>query len=447
VRQGSIRRRLLWLLLAALSAAWITSAGLAYHYGHREADALLDAHLRQSARLLAKAAHDVDALEVDEDEDDDDDDLDRYRTGVAYQVWSTEGRLLLRSENAPRTPLSGGAHGFKLERSGGVTWRVYTGRPDHGVIVHVGEDHATRERIARRIALSALTPMLIALPLLGLAIGWIVRRALRPLDALGDEISRRDANDLAPVAPGPVPAELAPLVARLDELFQRIRDSLDSERRFTSHAAHELRTPVAGLRAQAEVAATTPDPAVRKAALQHCIEACDRIARLVTQLLLLARADELDSIPEARPCRLDVLAREVLAELVPEAGFELELEAVEEPVVPGDPELLSVLVRNLVDNALRHGRGKVSVMLRRDASTVTLIVEDEGPGVPDEGLPRLGGRFYRASTARGTGSGLGLSIVSRIAELHHGSVQFENRVPQPGFRVSVTLPRASARGI
>lgn len=441
---GSIRRRLLWLLLAALAMAWAASAALAYRAGHREIDALLDAHLRQSARLLvAQTGREADELDFDSERDGEGE-LDRYGTGVAFQVRTADGELLLRSANAPSVPLSNATHGFSVMQDGGRTWRVYsaTSRED-GSIVHVAEDHAARERISRRMALGAVAPMLLTVPLVGLLVGWVVRRALQPLDTLSDEIAGRSAEDLTPVSPGPVPAELSPLVRRLDELFLRIRDSLDSERRFTSHAAHELRTPVAALRAQAEVAATARDPAVRENALRHCIEACDRMTRLVAQLLLLARADELDTLADLQACPLAVIARDALAEVAPEAarsGVTVGLDSEGDCEVRGDPALLAALVRNLVDNAVRHGLTEVRVSLRRKGSAVVLQVADDGPGAPEEALPQLGRRFYRAPDARGPGSGLGLSIVGRIASLHHGDVRYENASPRAGFRATVTLP-------
>lgn len=440
LRGPSIRRRLLWLLLAALALGWGAAAAVTYVDAHHEVDALLDAHLRQSARLLvAQAGHDLEELDLDDDE------IDAYGTDVAFQVRTASGRVLLRSANAPREALSRKSHGFGVTRAGGRHWRVYSASDDHGeTVVHVAEDDAARERIARRIALGALAPILVALPLLGLLVWWIVGRSLRPLARLGDEIARRGADDLAPVAVGPVPSELAPLVQRLDGLLLRIRDSLDAERRFTSHAAHELRTPVAALRAQAEVASTTQDPGVRARALAHCIEGCDRTARLVSQLLLLTRADELAALPDARRCDLADVAQTVLAQAAPEAveaGTSVSLDAPAACPVQGDPALLEILVRNLVDNAVRHGGGEVRVSLRAEPEASVLVVEDDGPGVPAEALAQLGRRFYRAPEARGAGSGLGLSIVARIAELHHAAVRFENRPHGRGFRVSVRLPR------
>lgn len=445
MRASSIRRRLLWLLLSALAATWVVTAALTYIDAHREVDALLDAHLRQAARLLvAQAEAELDELDWDDEGGVDDD----YRSVVAFQVRRADGRVLLRSANAPERPLARGTSGYSETRIAGVRWRVYSAADDdRETIVHVAEHHATRERIARRIAMSALAPVVIALPLLGVLIWWTVGRSLRPLDRLGEQIASRGPDDLGPVGADRMPAELKPLVQRLDGLFARLRDSIDSERRFTSHAAHELRTPVAGLRAQAEVALGAEDPAVRRAALERCIEACDRMTRLVSQLLLLARADELGALPDAGACRLDVIAQDVLAELAPAAttlGRTLALNATGTPVViRGDGALLAALVRNLVENALRHGAGDVRVGIHGLEHPVRLRVEDEGPGVPESELSQLGRRFFRVLDGRGAGSGLGLSIVSRIAALHGASLQFEN-VATGGFAVNVAFRESTS---
>ena len=434
---------MLTLLLLTLAGTWLVSAALTYREAHRGIDALLDAHLAQAARLLvAQAGHELEELDFDEDSDTPSD----FRTTVAFQVREADGTLVLRSANAPTTPLAGTVNGFSEATLGDIRWRVYSAaEAAQGVVVHVAEDHATRERIARRVALGALVPQLIALPVLGFAIWWVVGRSLRPLRRLADELAHRSPDDVRPLAAGVMPIELASLTERLEELLLRVRDSLDSERRFTSHAAHELRTPVAALRAQAEVALATRDTDVRDRALRHCIEACDRMTRLVTQLMQLARADEAGHIAAATPCELRTIAERVLAESAPAAmqdGTSVALVASDPGRVPGDAALLEALVRNLVDNALRHGgsNGEIRVELVRQDRAIRLTVEDGGPGVTPETLERLGRRFYRAADTTATGSGLGLSIVQRIAELHGGSVNFRNGDAGRGLRVEVSIP-------
>ncbi len=437
-----MRRRLLGLLLLAVAAAWATVAFLTYHDAQREIDALLDAHLEQAARLLvAQSSQDGDEIDLDEWEGD-----PRYSTVVAFQVWQHGERLGLRSANAPAQRLSASEAGFSDVMLAGTHWRVFSAWDGkHEVLVQVAEDHATRDRIARGIALNALLPLVVALPLLGLVIWWVVGRGMRPLRQIGEELARRGPQDLEPIAARDVPSEVTPLVERLDQLLARIQDSRASERRFTSHAAHELRTPIAAIRAQSEVAGATADPAQRVAALQHVIEACDRAGRLMEQLLLLARADEADIDSRRVPCDLRPIAERLLAELAPAAMREritLELEAIGPMRLSGDAALLEAALRNLVDNAIRHGGPgtDVKVAMSTDAHGVVVAIEDSGPGVTDADLARLGQRFYRASDARAGGSGLGLSIVSRIVTLHHGTVLFTRGAQGHGLRVELRLP-------
>ena len=438
----SLRRRLLVLLLAAVAAAWAAVALLTYHDAQREIDQLLDAHLEQAARLLvAQSGHEIEELDLDDDEAG-----SRYSTAVAFQVWRRGEILDLRSANAPAVRLSPSEQGFSDALLDGKHWRVFSAwGEDRKLLVQVGEDHATRDRIARGIALNTLLPLLVALPLLAVAVWWVVTRGLRPLRALGDELAGRGPQDLEPVPLRGLPEEVAPVVERLNRLLARIQDSLASERRFTSHAAHELRTPIAAIRAQAEVARSAADAGQRQAALDHAIEACDRASRLMDQLLLLARADETQLDARREPCDLQALAERLLADLAPaamHAGNSVALEAQGPLRVAGDAALLEAALRNLVDNAIRHATPgtEVRVKLAVDGNRALVAVEDDGPGVSAQDLARLGQRFYRAADARGAGSGLGLSIVARIVALHGGDVRFAPGARGRGLSVELRLP-------
>ena len=274
----------------------------------------------------------------------------------------------------------------------------------------------------------------------------IVGSAIRPVAAIGDAVSQRGPTDLRPLDGGAAPTEVVPLVHRLNALFARITDSLQAERRFTSHAAHELRTPIAAIRAQAEVARDSRDTDTRRSALGHVIEGCDRAARLVDQMLVLARIDEHDPQAAARVVRLERIAAHVIAELAPAAlarDVVLELETDDDvPIeIAVDRALLEVLTRNLVDNAIRHGGapGRVTVRCSRTAETAVLQVSDYGPGVAPDAIERLGQRFFRAGDPRVPGSGLGLSIVHRIVESCGGSVEYRNR-RSGGLEVAARFP-------
>jgi two-component system sensor histidine kinase QseC len=432
----SLQRTIATALGLLIVVACVAVAVATYVDAHHEIDELLDDHLAQSAALLVAQSGD----ELEE--------LGGAATTpaarrVAFQVWRG-GALVARSANAPAVPLSRRA-GFADARFDGRDWRVYTRLGDDGAVVQVAELHGPRNALARRAALRSVVPLALALPVLLVALWWAIRAAFRPLDALGSQVARRGSEDLSPVGASDAPDEVAPLVDAIDGLLARVARSLEHERRLTADAAHELRTPIAAVRAQAQVARDANDAAVRDRALAGVIAGCDRAARLADQLLALAR---LDAASPARREAIDVaaLTAEVIADLVPAAlaaGVDVEFECAGSVKAAVDPTLWAVLVRNLVDNVVRHGADGRRVRVRLvDGQSVSLTVEDAGRGVDDGLRVRLGERFQRSATAHASGSGLGLSIVRRIAELHHGGVRFGAGIDGQGFGATVTVPRA-----
>ncbi|MDP2325255.1 MAG: ATP-binding protein [Gammaproteobacteria bacterium] len=437
----SIRRRLITLLLGLVTSAWLAVTIAAYFDAHREADRLLDDHLAQITSILAAGAgHEL--LELDPEDLEEFAEAGSYGHRVSFQVWNDRGELLLSSQDAPGRRLSPATEGFSDSEVAGRQWRVFTiWDREREYLIEVGEDHSIREAIAGRVALNALLPLVAGLPILGLLIWWSIGRALRPLAHLGDQVAAREPLDLRPVdLIGP--AETVPLVRRLNELFERIRRASELERRFTADASHELRQPVSAIRAQAEVARTTPNQVTRDTALNQVIRASDRMADLLDQLLTLARLEQSDAAASPGPVALDQVARATIADLASASkeAIDIELEAVTGVQVQGNATLLGILVRNLVANALRHGAPPVFVQVARQDGRVALRVRDAGPGVSPDELERLGERFFRGSAATGGGSGLGLSIVRRIAELHKATVTFAAGPDGRGLEVCVSLP-------
>ena len=430
------------LLLAGAVVAWGLTTLLSYQHAHHELDELLDAHLARSARLLLAQRSD----ELEEIRLAGTGDPGPYGQDLVVQVWRGGHSLLLHSAGAPAQRLSPVEAGFSDAHIDARHWRVFSGWDvDHRMLVQVAEDHALRERLLAHYTLSGLPALLIGLPLLGMLVWLIVGNAVSPLTHLGHEVSQRGPADLRSLSDAGAPAEVQPLVQRLNALFTRIANSMKSERRFTSHAAHELRTPIAAIRAQAEVARDSRDPRVGSVALGHVIDGCDRAARLVDQMLLLARVDERTEQGVAPAIRLDQVAARVIADRAPEAlrqDIPLELETDGAVTVVADEVLLEILLRNLIDNAIWHGGppGPVCVRcVRRDDGAV-LEVSDHGQGVDDSELAELGRRFYRASSARGPGSGLGLSIVQRIAESCGATVQYRRGADDHGLVVELHFP-------
>lgn len=445
----SLTLRAMLLVVSAVAALWLVAAGLTWRAAEHEAAEIFDGHLAQAASMLIAQT----ALEIEDPEELEDEGhaplTHRYARKVAFQVWEKGRTLLVHSPNAPSARLGAVEDGFSDSRIDGQDWRVFSAwNGERKLLVQVGERAESRQDLADEIAFGLLTPLLWALPLLALLVWWAVAQALRPLAELGEEIARRSADRLDPLPAEAVPSEVAPLVDRLNALLQRVDSALLAEKRFTGDAAHELRTPIAALSAQAQVALAENDPAQRQNALRSVLMAAERLARLVEQLLTLARADS--ALAAAWPeVDLAELARETVAEIVPGAlarGVEIELDSPGPLLLRGERGWLAILLRNLIDNAVRHSppSGVVRVFLQADASRVRLDVIDHGPGVPVAQLSKLGQRFWRGEGDAGsapTGSGLGLSIVRRIGELHAATVGFD-AAEGGGLRASVRFPAA-----
>jgi signal transduction histidine kinase len=307
-----------------------------------------------------------------------------------------------------------------------------------------------RDEVAGEIAEQLLKPMLFALPALAILLVVAIGFALAPLRLLARDVATRAPDRLDPLPVETLPAEVKPLVARLNGLFADIMRSLENERRFTADAAHELRTPLAALRAQAQVAMASVDAAERQRALTQILAGCDRATHLVAQLLTLARLDAGTSHP-MQVVALRTVAEEVLSMAAGEA-IERHCDLVlrdGDAQVRGDPLLLQALLRNLVDNALRHSGGKqIEVAIGRTGKDALLTVSDNGRGIAAGERELALQRFYRSTPGDqehdGTaGSGLGLSIVKRIIELHDGRLEIESPATGKGIELRVRLPLAS----
>lgn len=446
-RPRSLQGRLLVLVLGVVLAVWLASAAMTWADARHELDELLDAHLTQAAALLVAQQVREPGGDLDEEGADgviDAPTLHRYAPKVAFQVFH-EGRLVLRSANAPAAPMLAREarfrSGFQSVRLGPQAWRVFaTHGAERDVQVYVGEQVASRAAILRAVLRSTLWPMAVALPLLALAVWWGTRSALLPLHRLGASLAARGPQALHPVVLQPAPpAEMEPVVHELNRLFERIAELLDAERRFTADAAHELRTPIAAIRTQAQVALGEADDARRNHALQATLAGCDRATRLVEQLLTLARL-EAQTGCGTREVDLAVLARQVAAELAPRAFAKqqvLEVEAPHPCLLRGDDTLLAMLLRNLLDNALRYSPpgARIRITLGCNGHQLSLCVEDSGPGLAPADMARLGERFFRVAGSGESGSGLGWSIVRRIAQAHGLELRAERSARLGGLAV------------
>ena len=443
VIRGSVRRVLLIALLGGVMLVWLGAAALTAWETRAEMQELLDAHLAQSASLLsAQIGHDFDEIELEHARS-----THKYAQKVAFQIWGEGRTLLLHSADAPSSRLSDVTEGYSDSVIGSRAWRVYSlWDARHAYVVQVGEAADAREHLADEILQKLVQPLLVALPLLGLLIWFAVGAALKPIGRIGADLAQRDPKYLAPIG-GDIPREMAPMVQRLNSLLERVRSSLEGERRFTSDAAHELRTPLAALKTQLQVAQAEPDETARKRAMDQALAACDRATRLVEKLLTLARLEHDAWKTQRSAVDLHRLAAQVLAEAASQAAEKrigLALEGEAGLNITGHAGLLSVLIRNLVDNALRYSppQTEVSVRLIGAEDSVTLVVQDQGPGIPVEERGQVLQRFHRLEGETAPGSGLGLSIVARIAQLHQAALVLSDGAEGRGLKASVAFQRA-----
>ena len=460
----SLRRRLVLLFFGGTLLLWVPVNFFLYKGALEEVDDLWDSHLAQSARLLlafASASAEKGELEqlrellprlipaylppYNELHGQSGVDSRHYQRALAFQLQTRDGAFRLHSNDAPDEPFANGIPGFSYRVINGIAWRVYgVADPNTALILYAGEDHALRKDLAWHLVEHLVFPSLLAIPPLLLLIWLAVAKGLKPLARLVAEVKRRDPDDLHPLAGASVPTEVEPLVRALNSLFARLERALQSERQFTGNAAHELRTPLSALRVQAQVAQRASSDEQRQRALQQTIAGVDQASHLVDQLLTLARLDSRQTTLASAPVNLNEVARRIAANLEPLARqrrVSVQVSGDTETVTLGDETCLGILVRNLVDNAVRYagGGGAVTVAVRRNGLFNLVTVRDTGPGIAEGQHSEMFRRFRRGRDMVSSGSGLGLSIVRRIAELHGGGVGLENQA-LGGLCCEVWLP-------
>tara|TARA_R110002020_G_scaffold5841_2_gene23951 strand:- start:8956 stop:10320 length:1365 start_codon:yes stop_codon:yes gene_type:complete len=441
----SLRQRLMMILGGSIIAAWLATAFFTYLDTRHLIDEMLDTHLEQSADLLIVLLDRLpqgdlaNTMQRQQDVN-----ADRI---VSFRVHAGAGSASAVFLGSPGFPAGRWQPGFHDRSSAGQIWRVFGTSDGAGRSVEVALRHDVRSKFADLVAIHILHPLWFAIPLLAgliwLSVGW----GLRPLRVVTNAVERRRPNDMQPLDVGDAPDEIQPLLGALDRLFGRIAQLLERERHFAADAAHELRTPLAAIKTHAQVARQERDRDKCAAALDGVIEGADRGTRLVEQLLVLSQLDQDAAAGAAAPVELVDLVIECVAAAVPKAvadGLDLGVAnaSCDRAVVIGNADLLRVLVRNLLDNSVRYtpAGGEVTASVETPGQAVILRVCDSGPGIPPDLRDRVFDRFYRVAGNGQQGCGLGLSIVTRIAALHGGTVEFEDRTDKTGFTVIVTLP-------
>lgn len=365
-----------------------------------------------------------------------------------FQLWDGEGKLLLNSPQTPTIPLIGKA-GLSDKIIDGNKWRTFTIYDHHqGLILAIGEQYKTRFDMIRHMLIDDTYLTLLIYPLSGLFIWLIIGSSLKSIRYFAKELAERAADHLEPVDLNEVPIEISPLADELNKLFLRLQQAFEREQRFAADAAHELHTPLAALKTQAQLALKAADPQECYTHLKQVIAGVDRCTHVIQQLLTLCRLSPETIMPEHfTQINLARIAAEVVAQLAPQAilkQIEIELVATDpEYKLLGNATGLHVLIRNLVDNAIRytpHG-GMVKVVISNHAHTIHLHVIDNGPGIPEKLRSRVFERFFRVLGNNAQGSGLGLAIVEQIAKLHHGSIHLKQPETETGLKIEVRFPR------
>lgn len=458
---NSIRGTLLWVLLGTLGTLMAVAGWLSYRAGLQEAGEMFDARLVQSTRVLVSLV-DAPLSELNAypgepivlrgwhgqaqgvGEDLAFEDGHAYENKLAFQVWDARGRLLLRSDSAPLTPLADRVPGYADVVIDGVRWRAFTLRSREGRWFQSAESSDIRQELATDIAGGTLLPLALSLPLMALVIGWSVALATRSLRRLSHEIGQRDPERLELLDPEHVPREAQGLVRALNSLLQRLDVALVRERRFVADAAHELRTPISALKVHADNARLAQDADDREDSQRLLAESVTRVERLIAQLLSLSGAGGVGGARQRTRLSLDALARTEIDELRPLAEHKRQtLQAdLDDVQVSGDEFALGLLVRNLVENAVRYtpDGGTVAVRVSRDGAHAVLEVEDSGPGIPDADRERVFDPFYRRLGSGQAGSGLGLAIAREVLAAHRGTIALDRSTRLGGLAVHVALP-------
>ncbi|MCK5665404.1 MAG: sensor histidine kinase N-terminal domain-containing protein [Thiotrichaceae bacterium] len=427
----SIRRRLLFLLLSLICGVWGIVTWCVYIDTQHEVEELFDANLAQNAHIL------FGLLKHEMDDDDDDEIIElaedlikhKYEHKLAFIIRDKKRKILIRSTTAPFFPKPRKKfHSYRNYQINGHLWRVFTLKYDH-FYVQTGERHDIRDELISEIIFSTLSILLMALPLLALFIWISVGHSFKSLQKIATDIAGRTPEQLKPLDKHKIPLEIKELVNAINNLFIQLEQAFENERRFTADAAHELRTPLAGIKIQAQVAQRAINP---QQALQQILIGVDRATHLVAQLLTLARMDATQEMHISRIDMHELISHLIidLTEQALEKKIDLGLETTAiSYVIQGNQDALYLMLRNLLDNAIRYTpeNGQVTVSLENHPSSqLTLSIIDTGPGIPLSLRKQIFKRFYRGDNQNIQGSGLGLSIAQKVAQLHNVKIQLND---------------------
>lgn len=458
-KSGTLRRQLLAWLAGPLIVMWLISTMVDYDIAKRFVNFAYDRALLDSALDIGRQVKVqngqiyVDLPEVAVQM------LQSRESGkVYYLVTGPNNEYITGEPDLPRPPdtVSDRTNYYDDEYRGrpvrvvSLQLPVETGKASGLVTIQVVEDRAPRTEFAGLILLRMMLPQVVLIALAGILVWYAIGRGLVPLSVLREEIESRSHRDLSALSEAQVPQEVRPLIRAMNGLLQRLSKTLAAQQRFIADAAHQLRTPMAGIKTQTELALRQASSDQSQATLRQLHTATEQTIRLINQLLSLTRAEPAaERTQPGERIDLNELARDAAAEWVPRAlarQIDLGLDSMQAPaIIEGDTFLLREMLNNLLDNAIRYTQtgGQVTVRVSADTRTITLAVEDNGPGIPESERERVFERFYRVLGTGVDGCGLGLAIVREIAQRHNAEVALGPRAGGSGTVVKVTFPHIS----
>lgn len=440
----SLRGRLLWFLLAAITIAAIAQASIAYRTALSDADQIFDYHMQQMALSLRSSAPLTNSSSARADLD-----AAAENNDLVVQVWTPDGVQVFRTVSSAHLPQRA-VLGFSNVVANGTTYRVFSVQTNTQTL-QVAQDLAVRRNMAGNLALRTVGPIAVMMPILMLVVWWVVSGSLEPVARVRSQVASRQADDLSAVSDAGLPDEVRPLVQELNLLFGRVRTAFAAQQHFVADAAHELRTPLAALKLQALSLERADTPEARQLAVARLTAGIERATRLVEQLLVLARheASSQEAVAVSEVALADLARRAVgdLAGVAQQKGVDLGLHRADEVKVAAHGDALMILLRNLIDNAIKYTPvgGTIDIDVQRtDNGGALLLVEDSGPGIPAEERERVFDRFYRIAGSEAAGSGLGLAIIKAIAERHGAVLTLGQSARLGGLAAAVTFAPAPA---
>jgi signal transduction histidine kinase len=421
----SLKTRLLKNLLLLMSVAWLITLVTGYFLGQKTLDKQFDIHMKEIANSLSNQTVTSEST-------------------YEYQIFQNEKKIR-NSENAPEQTFSNN-DGYSQNVIEQKTWRVFSSQIGDSRI-SVGQDLGLRKNLIQAMIFSGLWPMVIALPIIALIIWLSVSVSLKPLSALTTAIKERSPKQLSQINLKDLPIEVVPVVESLNNLLGVVDQALEREKQFTNNAAHELRTPLAGIKAQVEATMRATDEHEKSEGLKAINQGIDRATRMVNQLLTLARLDPVDLQDSFTKVDLNELVKQVIVNLTPLAlakKIDLGLEKNDLSIIIGDYHSLEIMITNLVDNAIRYTptSGKIDLFLCNKGSSNILTIEDTGPGISPQDHERVFHRFVRLEGNHNEGIGIGLAMVKRIVDLHKAKIELSAPKDHPGLKVALTFAMA-----